>query len=306
MIDVYPELSAVYALVSPLGDRAVFNNPSDPDYVGVLTDHSGFDSPEIREEAENRPAMDGGLNGPFLFGRRPMTMTVKVLNPASQIERGARVAKLQNVVLNCLRDDGVLSWTLSNGQSVYTRVRCQSPLRLSGAWQKEFLIGMVAEDPHFFSVVSKRASSADPTGELGDRVGMTFPFRPPLAFDAAGYPDIKASVVSVVNDGTATTYPVVMLDYASAFAYTYVLLQNLTTGEYLKFNSGLVGPTSLRIDFSERTITGPAAANRYGVIDTVESTWWGLVPGVNRLAVRLVSTTFGYPTFSVNYRDAWL
>lgn len=103
------EVGARYQLVSPDGVVAVFNDPTDPNYVGMLTDVTGLDSAEVRESAEDLVETDGGQHGNFYFGRRPITMTARVFGHASILERNLRIDRAERASL-ALRGDSVLTW----------------------------------------------------------------------------------------------------------------------------------------------------------------------------------------------------
>lgn len=143
-------ISTAYTLTGPDGTRAVFNNMADRDYVGMLTEITGLDSPEVRESAEEAVQMDGGLHGDFFFGRRPVTLTGLILNPASVGERDRRMTKIARAS-NAMRADAQLSWVSEGGVQQYINVRRQQPLRVSGGWQKSFQLGLVAADPRIYN-----------------------------------------------------------------------------------------------------------------------------------------------------------
>jgi hypothetical protein len=287
---VTPELAAKYVLTTATGSRAVFNDRTDADYVGPLTEHSGFDSPEIREEQENRPGTDGGVHGMFLFGRRPMTMKGKVLNPASAAERAARIAKLQAAVFGCMRADGTLAWTTIDGTSVSIKVRAQQPLRIEGAWQKDFQIALVAADPRIYSTVTSTSGSTT--------VGAS----------------ALNKVVGAVGDGTAYTWPVVTIYIPVAFNGSIVLrsLPDPTTGIGLLFDGTTlpVDPavgggthTSVKLDMQNNTVTGPTGSNLYGKVDPTRANWIPVYPGANTFTATFNANTASAMTIS--WKNAW-
>lgn len=71
-----PQYGVKYVLTGMQGDgvRVVFNDPADADYVGVLTNISGLDSPDLRESADDLIGDDGGIHGNFYHGRRPIVL----------------------------------------------------------------------------------------------------------------------------------------------------------------------------------------------------------------------------------------
>lgn len=152
-------LSTKYTLIGPDGTRVVFNEPSDADFVGAITEVTGLDSPEVRESAENLSGLDGGVHGNFYFGRRPITLSGTIYNVVSAEDRNKKITKLQQATA-ALRGDATLEWTPSGGEPVYVKVRRQQPLRVSGAWAKEFQVLLVAADPRVYSVATNEATTA--------------------------------------------------------------------------------------------------------------------------------------------------
>jgi hypothetical protein len=76
-----------YELIGPDGARVVFNDRTDIDFVGFLTEvPSGIDSPEVRESADILVEADGGIHGSFYFGRRPFTLT-GMIDPTPNVGR---------------------------------------------------------------------------------------------------------------------------------------------------------------------------------------------------------------------------
>jgi hypothetical protein len=104
-----PQHSAIYTLTSPSGVKAVFNDPFDADYVGMIQEISGLDSADIRESAEDLVEADGGVHGRFYHGRRPITINGKVFGHATQRERDIRLDKIRRASA-ALREDALLSW----------------------------------------------------------------------------------------------------------------------------------------------------------------------------------------------------
>jgi hypothetical protein len=103
-----PQLNAIYTL-QYAGFKAVFNDPFDPDYAGMLTEVSGLDSPDIRESAEDLVESDGGVHGNFYFGRRPVTLSGRIFGHATAADRDRRLDLVRNASM-ALRSDAVLSW----------------------------------------------------------------------------------------------------------------------------------------------------------------------------------------------------
>lgn len=104
-----PEIGARYELIGPTGAVAVFNDAIDPNYVGMLSEVTGLDSPDVREASEDLVEADGGQHGQFWFGRRPIVLNGRVYGHATAAERAARLDRLARASL-ALRGDAVLKW----------------------------------------------------------------------------------------------------------------------------------------------------------------------------------------------------
>ena len=107
------QTSAIYWLMNHEGRRAVWNDPSDPDYVGGLEDEgiAGLDSPEIRESAYDHVEAHGGLHGRFWASRRPVSITAAI-TPQDAPTIAAREAMMQKIIRASqnLTRDGTLIW----------------------------------------------------------------------------------------------------------------------------------------------------------------------------------------------------
>jgi hypothetical protein len=95
-----PQFGVPYTILGADGSRAVFNDPGDPDYVGWLSNASGFDSPEVREYADELVGDDGGVHGQFLYGRRPITLEGQIDNNPQGLFKYVRSAPILNEAQN--------------------------------------------------------------------------------------------------------------------------------------------------------------------------------------------------------------
>lgn len=114
-----PQLDSIYTLQSG-SLKAVFNDPFDADYGGMLTEVSGLDSPDIRESAEDLVEGDGGVHGNFYFGRRPITLNGRVFGHATARERDLVLDRVNNASL-AMRSDSILSWVPRNRSANFVR-----------------------------------------------------------------------------------------------------------------------------------------------------------------------------------------
>ena len=149
---IAPEASIKYTLTNPSGVRAVLNDPSDPDFCGYLDGEeaiTGIDSPEIRDSYADLADNDGGVAGTNFYARRPIVMNGRII-PTSAADRNAKLGKLMEATDSRFAD-GELSWTPTGGEEVFLKVRRQLPFRAKGGFNKEFQIGLVANDPRIYT-----------------------------------------------------------------------------------------------------------------------------------------------------------
>lgn len=291
-----PQYGIKYTLTGPDGTIVTFNDDADPNNVGMLTEITGFDSPDVRENADDLVQMDGGIHGDFFYGRRPITMTGKITsfggNPAT---RNMQMTRLMQAT-NAMRANAILSWTPSGSvQQQFIGLRRQQPLRITEAWIKQFQISMVAADPRIYSgAVNTTSVSASGTGGAG---GFGFNMTFDVAFGAA----VITGQTFVENKGNAETFPVYTITGPGQNPSVY----NATTGKLLSFIYTLGAGETLVVDTLNRTVMLNNASSRYSAVDFTNTTWGGLVPGVNELRLQFFS--FSSPaSLQVDWRDAWL
>lgn len=289
------EIGIQYELTGPDGTRAVLQNSGDPDFVGYISEITGLDSAEVREQSEDKPGTDGAKHGDFFAGRRPITIegTIHVGSDSATI-RNSRADRLLRASL-ALRQDAVLRWQETGGVPRQISLRRQQPTRLSGLRPKKFLVAMVAEDPRIVS--QEEHSLSILAGALGTS-GTDFPLDFPLDFqEVTG----SAGTVSVTNAGNGDAIPT--FEIAGPIVNPRVL--NNTTGEEQWFIVTLAAGETLIVNGHDRSVLLNGAVDRYGAYDFTTSEWWTLQPGAND--VRLLSTSYSAPAgLTVRWRDSWL
>lgn len=287
------QIDTKYTLTGPDGTVAVFNDPTDPNYVGVLTEITGLDSPEVRESADDLVQMDGGIHGDFFYGRRPMVLTGIFLNPASATDRNTRQDRLMRAT-NALRGNATLRWTPSGGVEQFLALRRQQPLRVEGNWQKQFQVALVAADPRIYSwALNSQTVSAASGGTSGRAYSKSY---------SVSYPAISASgQLFVVNAGNTETFPTLIVTGPGSNP----VLTNQTSGKSLYLTYTLGAGEYLEIDTLNRTVLLMGSTSRYGAINFALSDWWGLVPGQNDVRLGFSSSSAG-ASLEVRWRDAWV
>lgn len=139
------EWGAKYTLTGPDGAVVVFNDSTDPNFVGVLSpESSGLDAADVREDATDATEEDGGHHGDFFEGRRPVVLQGTVIANTAAL-RNERIGKLKRAT-RALRRDATLEWEPVGGAKVELKLRRQQPLRFTKGFTKDFQVGMIAAD----------------------------------------------------------------------------------------------------------------------------------------------------------------
>lgn len=261
------EVGAIYTLTSPDGVTAVFNDPGDANYVGMLTDVTGLDSADVRESANDLTEADGGVHGDFYFSRRPITLSGLVFGHGSVQERSRRLDLARRASM-ALRGDSTLTWTPQGGVQMFVPVRRQQPFRESGAWVKSFQIALVCQYATLFGTALKTAVAGAPAENQGN-----YPAYPILA--------ITGSSSNPTVTGGGLTFRTTGL--------------TLAAGETVEFD--MLNHTGV---FTAGTRNGQSA-NRY--IDFALTQWPYLAGGGS---VQTFTVTGGGTTsLVVKFRDTW-
>jgi hypothetical protein len=153
------EYGVKYTLTGPDGTVAVFNDSSDPNFVGSLSpESSGLDSPEVREDAQDATEADGGVHGNFFYGRRPVILQGTIGPASSAADRNAKVSKLLRAS-NAMRGDAVLKWKPAGAAvEVSLPLRRQQAVRLTKGYVKDFFLPLVSATAEIYSVVTSKSS----------------------------------------------------------------------------------------------------------------------------------------------------
>lgn len=285
------ELGCPYKFYSSdLSDNFVLNDPTDPNFVGYVTDITGLDDAGVRENAQVVVAGDGGYHGPFWQDRRPWTFSGIIMPTMPVISRDAAQEHIQKVLGTAMRQDGYLTWTPADGITRFLPYRKQQPMRIATGQskvEKTFQLAAVSADYRIYnyaqSVVSQSGASPLNMAPVTNLGNADAPF--------------TATITGPMN--------------------TFALL-NLTTGKRITVNYNLLAldavvldltgtyPTVTEVDFS---------GNIYGSVDPLLSDWTlALAPGVNvfQLLEAVPGTYAGSPTsnsssgLQLQWRDAWL
>lgn len=282
---VYPtaqQASAVWVLTSPRGDRAVFNDDTDPDYVGALVGEdavSGVDSPEVRNAIYDMVEADGALLGPMYHGMRPITLQASIVQP-SVADRNAVETQLKRVLNGCTRADGALTWTPDGSVEQYLPVRKYQRLQIKGGVKKDALVSLVAGYPYIHSSTLHTSTFNHNTDTDIDNNGSDFG---PAALIRINGPSSGAAVGPTIR----RTYDSNPLELAFPGL-------SVASGTYID------------IDPWNCTAYTSGGTNVFSYLDLDTSDWWTLGPETNTLRLEWDSGTTTGTSCRVDWRDAWL
>lgn len=192
------EFNAYYRLVGADGvSVAVFNDPTDANYVGALTEVTGLDSAEVREAASDLPEADGGAHGAFYLGRRPITLSGRVFGHATVAERNLRLDRARRASL-ALRGDSTLFWKPSTRRENLLRNPSFEIDTSSWAIYQNAATGTLSRTTAQFRTGTAAAQLAVTAGGAGSSLGAATsiasaaPASPGQVFSTAGY--VRSSV----------------------------------------------------------------------------------------------------------------
>ena len=292
------DYTCMYTIVGPDGTTISFNKDTDPNFCGYLDNITGIDGAEVRENAQNRVAGDGGMHNNFYAGRMPFTLTGTVF---PSVGSNAVQELMQSAVSKARRNDAQLLWT-PTGTTIERMVafRNQQPIRFTGKVPKTFNIAGVGAD---YRVLSSGINSSFPS------VGSV----PVCAVHNAGNED--ANVMFVINgpiDGHE------------------VIIRNELTGKQIKFLPDLIGVTPgaglpapatypvgtmvinlvpdrlpLYLGF-DVALGGMPSVDQYSCIDPLGTDWTiAAVEGDQNFTLIATGTDPTTTSLEVRWRDSW-
>ncbi len=161
-----PEVGATYTLSNAgNGATAMLNDYLHPLNVGMVTDITGLESPEVRESAQDMAQADGGAHGHFYFGRRPIIITALLDSNVALTERNIKADRLVRAA-TAIRNDAILSWEpQSRNENILANPKLTNNATL---WSINSSVGGTLG-------TNGRAAMPDNAAEWGWRVNYTNP-----------------------------------------------------------------------------------------------------------------------------------
>jgi hypothetical protein len=246
--------------------------------------------PVVRQVVDNRADADGTYDSTQYFGARTVSMVVRALG-----DRRAAFETLSKFLRPSTRP--VLFFTVDGTERQITlRPNARSAAFTGTPNSQEFLAQWVAPSGLIEAVSDTVAvTQASSGGEAGRTYDLTF--------DRVYAATSPVGSVSVTNSGTGFC-----CFRAELFGpCTNPTLENLTTGEQLRFVTTLTAGQWLEVNTRDRTVrlNGLVSQNRYNTLDFSVSKWFQIPPGVSLLRYSPDSITAG--AFArVSFRSSWI
>lgn len=240
----------------------------------IITGVTGLGVADIRTSSFLFSGRDGGMVTNQLKGFRTITINGKIGRLAGsreqhRLDRGTLMSSLP------IGTVFPVYVTLFDGETYRTDCSLTDikvEYSRTGGYTSDFLIQLTAGDPLFYSTDGGEIQSAI-LNKVITSGGYVTPYILPVIWEAGGAP------TNVINSGNAFVYPRLELyDEAANPSIT-----NFATGEKFSLDLNMVDGDIVVIDMARRTVT----LNGSDIIGnkTADSTWWGLLPGINPIAL---------------------
>lgn len=237
-----------------------------------ITDIDGLGAADIRTSDFLFSGRDGGLVTDQYYGFRNIDVSGKIVSDTCEQHQTERDELIAATPIGSTFPVYV---TLFTGASyvIYCRVVKVSMPYNAGGKISDYLVQLRAGDPLFYSLDGGETQSAA-LMKVVETGGYVTPYILPVEWEAGGAP------TAITNNGNAVYYPRITL-YDEAANPS---VENLATGEIFELDLDMVDGDEVVIDMLNRTVT----LNGSDIIGnkTAESTWWGLLPGLNPIALR--------------------
>jgi hypothetical protein len=248
--------------------------------------------PAVRQVVDVRADADGVYDSTQYFGARTVSMVVRALG-----DRRASFEELSKFLRPSTRP--ILFYTVDGTERrLRLRPNGRSSSFVGSPNSQEFLAQWVAPDG-VIEAVTESVAVAQATSETGED-GRTYD----LTFDRVYDQIDPVGTVNAVNAGTASAQDFVLELFGPC---VNPRLENLTTGQQLRFLTTLTAGQFLKIRVRDRTVrlNGLVAQNRYNTLDFATSQWFDLPPGTSLLRYRPDTITAG--AFArVSFRSSWI
>jgi hypothetical protein len=287
------EYSTISSLVGADGTTVTFNGNSGL----LLTDVSGFDSPNIRTNVEDLPETDGAIAGNSYLGQRPITLSGEIIGVDAAV-RNQLIVSLQRAARG-LRSNATLYGSPSGLVPMQASLRVVN-LRVTGQWKKAFQLQAICADPRMYSQ-ALNSSTLTQSGMTGSS-GASFPLAFPINFGGGSGASVAVNLTNAGNFSAPATIRI-------AGPITDPHVTNAATLETLYLDSSggltLAAGEYVEIDTLARTVTKSDGTNYYAKVRFPASIWLNVEPGSSTLQL-WGSVTSAVTALTVSWRDTWV
>lgn len=254
----------------------------------VINQYEGFEFAETRPVIEDIPNNDGASYITSQFGRRRLSWSGEILYDNDDAAKAAR----RNLQWVCRQGSlKTMTFTTYDSLTLQAEVEIINLIMPYKKGRNAFQIEAVAPDFRFYSQTLSSQNTQVTTGSSG----FALPTALPLSFTDSG---TGTSPLTISNGGNIDTYPTLTITGPG----TNFVIQNISTGEKLEWNSSLSAGETVVIDTLNRTVLQGGTTNVYGSFD---GDWLKLQPGSNTFHFNASSGTDSNTLLTVAYRDAY-
>lgn len=260
-----------------IGDEILLGGDSNYKLVSPI---SGLSAPSIRTSDGLRSGVDGGYISAQLYGFRTITLTGFYKGDTCEEADSLRLNLMNKLHIRRLYPVIITTFSGRNyfTEAYITDVKSDITMPIAG----EFEITLVCPDPIIYDGGAGVSAASAILQQLFYKEkpgGFTIPSTMPVQWQPG------QAATDVLNSGTVDTFPLLVL----RGKLTNPKITNFTNNSFVKLAKTINAGQELRIDMKKRIITldGVSIANSR----TVDSSWWKLERGVNRIVLTTDSTS---------------
>jgi hypothetical protein len=286
------EYGGVFTITGDDGTVVVCNDNSS----GITLEQiDGLEAPSVRTSVEAIPEADGAIASPAYYGEKHATMRGKLY--ATTAAARNPIARNMQRAFRGLRGDILIQSTPSGLPAMRLKARVDQPIRFSGGFLKEWIVGVVAPDPRWYS----DAEHTDHAQGVASLAGAHFPWVFPVTFGGVSGATLELPITNAGNFPTPVTLkvtgpissPIVALKETNEVIY----IDGITIADGDSLTISMALPPN-------RSVLSASGSDYYRYIRFPESTWWQLPPGAYTLQL-WGSGTSSATRLDATWRDAW-
>lgn len=286
------EYGGQFTITGEDGTAIVANNGSSGIYLDAI---DGLDSPTVRQSVDAIPEADGALASDFYYGSKSGILRGKLV-AATAAARNPVAASMQRA-FRALRADMTIDCTPSGMPAMRLYARTEQPLRFTGGMVKDWIVGVVAADPRWYSQATNTVNAVGAVKSPG----AAFPLHFPVDFGGGSGSTLERTATNAGNFPAPVTIRV-------TGPVSNPLLALKETGEQFRLD-GVTLASGEWIEVctaigAARYVQNQSGADLYRYVRFPTSTWFQLAAGLN--TVQLWGDGSDSSTrVDVTWRDCW-